>query len=511
MVAESLVSGDRLPLAQWAGLLSDVRQIGLFIRSLTIAAGAACLSLVLGLPLAFLLARTDIAGRHIWQWLYLLPLCIPAYIHAITWIYLLGTKGVLTRWTMVFLALDTPLWTLYGIAGSIATLTFSYYPFVVLLTLCGLSNMDRRLEDAARLGHTNFQVLRKVTLPLVFPYIFSGAAFVFIFALFNYGVPALLRVQTYPVEIFAQFSAFYNEAGAVVRSLPLVIVALILVTIQRYVMGSRSYVTLDTGCRQPGPMALGRFEKPAVLYVGLVMLITVFLPIGVLIVQTGSFKSIAAALRTSWTAVTTSVALSLVAATVMVALAYFMADLIENRRIKGRTALDYLTFIPFAFPATLLGIGLIYLWNRPFSEAVYSGSLILVIAYTARFVPFAVRALSSSGKQIAGSLKDAAWLYEKRWWKRALKIDLPLAREGIAVGWIIAFVLCMSELGATLLVVPPGRGTLALKIYTLMHYGANKIVAALALILLVINLGVAAAAVVFFRWQRRPGLAYFTD
>jgi iron(III) transport system permease protein len=511
MVADSLVSGGRLPLEQYGNLFADARQIGLFIRSLTIVAGAACLSLALGLPLAFLLARTDIAGKHVWQWLYLVPLCIPAYIHAITWIYLLGTKGVLTRWVMGIFGLQTPLWTVYGVAGSIATLAFSYYPFVVLMTLCGLSNMDRRLEDAARLNHTNFQVLRKVTLPLVFPYIFSGAVFVFIFALFNYGVPALLRVQTYPIEIFAQFSAFYNEAGAVVRSLPLVIVALILVTIQRYVMGSRAYVTLDTGRRQPCPMALGRFGKPALLYVGLVMLITVFLPVVVLIVQTGSFKSIAAALRTSSAAVITSTALSLAAATVTVILAYFMADLIESRRFKGRTALDYLTFVPFAFPATLLGIGLIYLWNRPYSEAVYTGSLILVIAYTARFVPFAVRALSSSSKQIAGSLKDAAWLCEKRWWKRAVKIDLPLAREGIAAGWIIAFVLCMSELGATLLVVPPGRGTLALKIYTLMHYGANKIVAALALILLAINLAVAAAAVLFFRRQRRSGLQYFTD
>jgi len=264
-------------------------------------------------------------------------------------------------------------------------------------------------------------------------------------------------------------------------------------------MGSRSYVTVDTGSKRTTadkiPNAMSGYRYFASSFMFLVIFLSVIIPLGVLVVQSQSWASYAIAFRTSSHEVITTVSLSLIAATLILCLGYSLSGLIENKKFKAGRFLDLITFIPFAFPATVLGIGLIYFWNTKFTGAVYTTSLIVIIAYIARFIPFTIRALNSNLKQISPSLKEAAILSDKAWWRRFIKIDLPLSIQGITAGWIIAFILCMSELGATLLVVPPGKGTIALKIYTLMHYGANQIVAALSLILIGLNLLVASAVI----------------
>ncbi len=505
MFWRSLFPDHSFGFENYFALFSDPRQITLFCRSLGLASAAAFLSVLIGVPFAFLIARTDVPGRNILKALYLLPLCIPPYIHVIAWIYLLGENSPVIAYIAKQFSLGTPLplINIYCTAGSAVILCLSYFPFVVLLTLTGLLSMDQRLEEAARLQYKPFKVLCRVTLPLISPYIFSGAVFVFIFSLFNYGVPSLLRVHTYPVEIFAQFSAFYNEGLATAQSFPLVIMALSLLILQRYYMGSRSYVTMDTGMSGSVPISLGRFRILAGGYSFFIIFFSVFFPIGFLVVQTGSWESVSAALRTSSGAIFTTLFLALISATAIVCLSFVLSRLIEDKQFKGRTALDFMTFIPFSFPATVLGIGLIYFWNWSITELIYKGSLILVIAYAARFIPFSVRVLNSNFKQISPSLKEAAMLSEKSWLKRIIKIDIPLSAQGLAAGWIIAFILCMGELGTTLLVIPPGKGTIALKIYTLMHYGANQIVASLSLILILINLFFCTAVVFGLKqkWQ----------
>ena len=135
---------------------------------------------------------------------------------------------------------------------------------------------------------------------------------------------------------------------------------------------------------------------------------------------------------------------------------------------------------------------MITLWNRPLTAAIYGGSLILIMAYIARFIPFVVRAFNASIKQINPHIHEAALLVQPSWVRRVFGVNLPLASKGLCAGWVIVFILCMGELGATLLVIPSGKGTVALKIYTLMHYGAGQVVAALALLWIGTNLVVTA-------------------
>ena len=113
----------------------------------------------------------------------------------------MGTNGVLNVFLVDLFRLGRPALTIYGLGGAVFVLTLSYFPFATLLTIAGLESLDRRLEEAGSLSHRTSGVLKKITLPLISPHIWSAGIFVFIFSISNYSVPDLLRVNAYPIEI----------------------------------------------------------------------------------------------------------------------------------------------------------------------------------------------------------------------------------------------------------------------------------------------------------------------
>lgn len=492
MIFRSLVPDGQLSLQHYAALIGEWRCASMLLLSAGIAAGAALLAVFLGVVQSFVLVRTRVPGKSVWRRLYLLPLCIPPHIHAIAWIGLCGETGPLNRWLTVLCGGDTPVLNIYSPAWVALILGLAYHPLVTLLVSGGIRSMDRRLEESALQYMPLHRVLRRVTLPLLMPHILSGAVFVFIFAFFNYGVSSLLRVHTYPLEIFAQFSAFYNEAAATALSVPVILLALGMLALQRFWMRGRRYVVMDTGRSQPDTCDLGSLQWPTLTAMcGLVAASTV-LPLVVLVLQTKEPATFGVVWQSASREILTTTLLSIVSATVITALSYLLGGTLMNRNGRLNSGLDLFCFAPLALPATVMGIGMIYVWNRPATQLVYTSAAILVLVYAARFVPFSLRAVVSGMQQIGPAMRDAAILYQRSWFRRMRKIELPLSTPGLIAGWCLAFVLCMGELGATLLVVPAGMGTISLKIYTLMHYGADQMVAALSIFLVVVNLLIAA-------------------
>lgn len=500
MFAASIVEKEGLTVAHYREVLSEERQVGLLFNTLILGLGTSLFSVLIGVPLAFLIKRTNLYFRKYFGYLYLAPILIPPYINTIAWIGLLGKQGRLNLFLMRVFSTNAPFFSIFSLGGTILILTLSYFPFVSLLTMEGLSSVDQRLEEAARITHRQTTVIRRITLPLVTPYILCGATFVFIFAITDYGVPALLRVNTYPVEIFTQFSAFYNPQVATATSSVLILITLMLILLQSHFMGKRSYVTIGSGLKRARVINLGRWRIPGFMFVSLVIFVSVVLPIGILLARSQSPLSYKIAFQSSWREIFLSFFLAFVAATLIIIIGFFISYIIERTMLRGRKGLDITTLLPFAIPATVLGIGLIKLYNRQITQFIYSSWLIIVFGYIGRFSPFAIRAISSNFKQINKNLEEAAVICNVRWLKRLFRLLLPLTLPGLLAGWIIAFILCMGELGTTLLVIPPGKATLPIKIYTLMHYGAGKLVASLSIILIIMTL----MPILTISWLARP-------
>lgn len=499
MLGSSLLQEGQFSLTHYQAVFGESRVFGLLGRSIAMAGGATLLALFLGIPFGLALARVRFFGHTLCKVLYLVPLFIPPHIHGMAWITLLGDKGILTLWLMEVFNLSSPPVNLYGPVGAAVILFLAHFPLLVLLILTGLESMDYRLEEAALCSKRPFAVLTKITLPLLMPYIISGAVFVFIFSFFNYGVPSMLRVQSFPVEIFTRFSGFFDEAGATALSLPMILVAFSLLIWQYRVMADRSHVTISHNARPANPSTSFPVRILAGVLAWGLFILSVGLPLLALAHQAGPWASYQAAFTTSWSEIITTLIGSGLAATCTVVLAYLLARYLESSVALPKSLLDLLSFLPFAFPAALFGIGLIHLWNRPATQVIYGSISILVLAYVARFIPFAIRILVAGFKQVNPSLLEAAWLCEPNLWQRLRRIELPLLAKPLATCWCITFIFCMGELGATLLVVPPGSGTVSLKIYTLMHYGAGPLVAALALILIATTLAVSTPLILIGR------------
>jgi iron(III) transport system permease protein len=458
--------------------LLEVRHLSLAKNSLGLALGTSGMCLILGVLVAFLIQRTGMPGKTVFRVIYIIPILIPPYIHAIVW-------GHVNPWIKQIFSAD-----IHSLGGAMFVLTMAYFPFVTLTTISGLKSIDRNLEEAALLVHGRWHTIRKITLPLVLPHIFAGAIFVFTFAFIDFGVPDILRVKVFPVEIFVQFSAFYDERAAAFLSLPLIGITLFLIMLQRRYMQNRSYVQLSGIAEKTIEYPLGRMNIIACGCCMIVLGLAVGLPVAVMLKVAGSLSNYIRVLNTSAGQIGYSLGLASAGAVLALLLAFPLSYFIERSKIKGSLALEYVMFIPLAIPAATLGIGLIKIWNLPVIDVIYGSSWIIVFGYVARFIPFAVIMTSSGLKQVNPRAEEAAFLTSSRWTRVMRKIVVPLTRHSLITSFFIVFILSVGELGTTLLVIPPGRETIVIKIYNLMHYGAEQMVAALCVILIVIILAI---------------------
>ncbi|MBI4598382.1 MAG: iron ABC transporter permease [Candidatus Omnitrophica bacterium] len=468
-IVQALVGQDHV-LEEFCRAVATPRVLGLFTHSLLIGVGVSLCCLAIGVPVGFLICRTDMYLRRAAQYAALLPLAIPPYIAAIAWIKVLAPQ-------------------IYGPAGVVGVLSLSYLPFVSLLTVAGLTSFDRSLEEQAELAVGPWKAIGAITLPLIAPFVFAGALFVFVFSVSNYGVPALLRVPTYPIEIFTHYSAFYDHRVASLMALPLLLVTAAAVGLSYAMMRNRRYVSVS-GTGQGGGriLPLGRYRGAGSAFAWLVIAVSGLIPLGVLVMASGSALAYWVALKASWAAIVRSLGISAVSAAGCLGLGFGLALLIERARWQGQRLLDVATVLPLAVPATVLGIGLIELWNRPGTSWVYAGMPILVIGMMARFLPFSVRILASSFKQTDRHLEEAAALTGAGGPAIARRILLPLMSPGIVASASICFIFSMAEIDTTLLVMPAGSETLASKIYTLMHYDVGPFTVALCVMLIALSM-----------------------
>lgn len=452
-------------------LFLESRHLNLLLNTIKIGIGTAFLSTIIGVFLAIIIQKTDICFKNILNWLYISPILIPPYIYALT------LTGILPNCVLF-----------RGVIGTIIILTLSYFPFVTLIAICGLNSIDNRLEEAGMITHSELGILVRITIPLLMPYILAGSLLVFVFAISDYGVPSLLQVSVYTVEIFVKFSAFYEHAKAVIMSIPLMLIAFSLVLLQKHYMKNRSYVTITTEYKKAFLFQLGKWRVLLSAAIIISIAIVVLVPIITLIIQSWGWNSYKIAIKTSYKEIGTSVLLAVLGASICVLISFFISYIIEKTKLGINNAVDILSVMPFAIPPTVIGIGLIKIWNTPYTNFIYGSPIILILAYITVTSPFVIRILCSNLKQIGGNLEEAAMILGVGWFKRTVKIIVPLMSDGLKSAWAIAFILCMRELGSTLLIIPPGRETLPIKIYNLMHYGASKLVASLSIILLCLTI-----------------------
>lgn len=449
------------------------RQLGLMKTSLLLAGFTSLSSLIIGVPLAFVLHRTDIWGKKFLTIACLLPLLMPPYIQALVWT-----------------SLSVPF--IHTLPGAVFVFTLSFFPFVTIITGSGLHSVDASVEEAALMARGRVATFIKVTLPLIMPHIMAGAIIVFVFTIINFEVPDILRIMVYPVEIFIHFSAYYDEKTATLLSTPLICLTLVLIWGQMVYMKNRPYVVMATAPLYGRTVfSLNRLRLPFFFMVFVLIGVAVFIPLGFLL-KGGSIENYLTVFENAKNHIFYSIMIAFFSALIMTGFSFVVSYYLVRTTGMLSRVLDYIVQLSFGVPSIVLGIGLIHVWNREWSDSIYGSSWILIFAFVSGYSPFVIKVISAKIYQIHTQWEEAAFLGTGSRIKTLIHIVLPLSLPGIIAGFFIGFVLSLFNLGTALLVIPPGKGSLPISIYNFMHYGAMDAVYAQSVILIAIAVSVGA-------------------
>jgi iron(III) transport system permease protein len=466
-----------------ATLLLDARQRTLFYNTTLLAVGVAALSTAIGAPLGITLARVPIKRKGAIRVGLAAPMLLPPYVVALAWIYLATTSGFLT----VLVDRDVMTSWTYSLPAAILVLSLVFYPLSMLASEVALRQIDGRLEEAALVVASPRRVLRRITLPLAAPSIAAAALVIFVLAVSEFGVPSLLRVRVYTTEVFTAFAALYDFSRAIVLAVPLLVLCAAVGAIAARLLADR----IVSGPRLTGshPPLFDRWRRAAQLAVAVVFVVTVALPVVVLVREALNVRSVSASLAGASEAIANSLILSAIGATLAVAVAAGLGYARGRARERLARHVDTLFVVLFAVPSTIVGVGLIGLWNRPgVFGTVYGTDAMFVLAHLARFVPVAALILSTAVRYVPISHEEAAAAAGAGWLRTMYRIVLPQLRLALAAAWIVVFVLSFGELGASVLIAPPGESTLPIRIYTIIANTPPAQVAALALLQAVVAL-----------------------
>lgn len=476
MVAASVATIQHSTSA--AGLLLDTRQRNLLFTTTMLGLGTAVFATAIGAPLGVALARIEVRSKAAWRVLLAAPMLLPPYVLGLAWVSLAGPTGLLAD---VVSREVLSAWT-YSLPGAILVLALVLYPVSMLATEMAVRRIEPHLEEAALIIESPLHVLWHITLRLAAPAILAAALMIFVLAISEFAVPGLLQVRVFTTEVFTAFAALYDFGRATVLTLPLLLLSTVIAAVAVAVVGDQ-LVTTRRGTAN-GEVPLFQIWKRASVVVGaLVIMLALVLPVALLMREAATVRSWRAVVEGSSSAMATSVLFATISATVTTAIGFGLG----YARARGPRRLGVLTdlacVVLFAVPSTVVGVGLIGLWNRsgPLG-AVYGTSAMLVLVSLARFLPVAALGMAAAVRQVPASHEEAAATAGAGWGRTIAFIVMPQVLPGALAVWVVVFVLAFGELGASILVAPPGEGTLPIRIYTLIANAPPAQVATLAIL-----------------------------
>ncbi|WP_435105773.1 ABC transporter permease [Arhodomonas sp. AD133] len=470
----------------YMGVGADVaftaRTAEVVLNTALLAVFSVAASVLIGVPLALVTAYADLPMRRLWTGLLAAPLAIPSYVGAFAYFAAFGPGGEIEALT------GLPVPNVYGLPGAALVITLYTYPFVFLTTRAALRNLDAGVVEVARtLGLSQRQALVRVVLPRVKNGVAAGALLVALYAVSDFGTPAIMRFDTFTRMIFVEYNAFGLDRAALLSVYMLGLVGAILW------LESRVGAVREAPGRQLR-LAMGRGTKAATMGVALVVAAAAIgVPVGLFgawLVREGAGGFHAGV-------VINSTYSSLIAAAVAIVIALPVAVAASHGRL-GRL-LERATYIGFGVPGIVIGTALVVVGLH--LGFLYQTLALLVFGYVVRFLPLAVGNARSTLERSGGNLVDAARTLGAGPREVFLRVTLPLCLPGILAGGALVFLEVMRELPMTLLLRPTGFDTLATylwRVHEAGHFGHGALPAAL----LVAVSG--CAVVAMLRSERRP-------
>ncbi|MGM0591809.1 MAG: ABC transporter permease [Halobacteriota archaeon] len=457
--------------------------VEVFVNSAMLVAAVTTASVLLGVPLAYLTVRTDLPFRRFWTVAVSLPLVIPSYIGAFAFVSAFGPRGAFLRLLEPFGVESLP--EIYGFPGAALVLTLYTYPYVYITTRAALKSFDTNLVDAARtLQHTRWEAFKRVTVPQIRPAVAAGALLVALYALSDFGTPAIMRFDAFTRVIYVEFNSFGRDT-ATLLSLQLVAVTFVILALESRVSGNDT--RFGGGGRSRDTVRLGRWRWVALAFCAAVAGLALAVPLGILatwfVQGTNDVgRSLAFEPEYVYNSVGVAAAAALAATVAGLPVAYLAA----RRRGPLTQFFERATYVGYAVPGVVLGLALVY-FGTTYATPIYQTLYLLVFAYVVRFLPQSVGSMRASFLRVNPALPEAARTLGRTSLGAFRTVTLPLVAPGLLGGAALVFLTTMKELPVTLLLRPAGFKTLVTHIWSAFESGYFGYAAVPALILLFVS------------------------
>lgn len=469
-------------------------------NSLWIASGTTALTLLMGIPLAYVFCRFEFPGKPFLKILVLLSMMSPPFIGAYAWIILMGRGGIITQWGLTW-GIELP--TIYGPTGIIIASTLSLYPIVFWIVGGAMRQLDQSVEEAAGLlGRKPIGVFFTITLPLLRPAVITSAMLVFLAVLADFGLPNLLgEGERFQVLATLAYNLFLSEIGE--EPGMAAVTSVVLVTMAGIVVGLGQWLNRSNRVFNDGSQPIG-LKKPSKAYqlvlagTALGIVITANVPIMVVLASSFleirgavfqpvlTFDNYAKAFVMMGNALTNSLVFAGIALLLATVFGAVFGYVLTRQKYLSSRCLDFLLMVPFIVPGTVLGIGFVQVFNTP--PLLLTGtSTIIVIIYLVRRLPYVSRSSASIVHQIDMALEDASSSLGAKPLGTFRRIMLPLMRPGIFAGAVLAWLEIFNELSASIVLYTGATKTLPIAAYQQAMGGDFGVAAAYSGLLIAIT------------------------
>ncbi len=471
------------------------------------------IAVILGSGFAFIVTLTNIRGRAIWVFCFMLPMMIPPQVTALSWLQLFGPASPILNTLGIAPTLGSPQ-PMYSAEGIALLLGIQSAPLVFLALRTQLISLPQDLLEAAQLSRASqFRIWVDIIVPLCRGAIIAGAALAFVSSLGNFGIPAMLGIPigyiVLPTLIYQKMAGFGNDMLSQVAALSMVIALLVLagMLLQQWLQQRSRYALLGHTA-QPLSFHLKHWRFPLEATLALVLSFILVAPFLALIVSSlvpalgmpltadtitlSAFYEMIGRQGVTARAFENSALLAFFSALVLMIVSLPLGYLLMRLPMRTRSVIASLIEVPYAIPGIVLAIAFILLFAKPlpFIQVSLYGTLsIIFLAYLSCFLSVCLKPVLSAISQLDPALEEAAQLAGARPLQRLIDIILPLTAPAFFAGGLLVFLISINELTVSALLWSAGNETLGVLIFNLDESGDSVLASAIAVLVVFLVAG----------------------
>lgn len=526
-----------VPTATWQDFLNMITSPltgSLLLNTVVFAVFGGLLAVTFATIYAWIVHRTDVPGKRILGLVAVLPLTTPFLVKAFSWIYLFSPNIGIVNIVFHQLFGIGPVFNIYSMYGLILALGTGGMPLAYLTIEPAIKSLNPHLEEASRIaGHGLLGTLRKITIPVLLPAIFSAFLLEMIIGLENFDYPFLLGgpggVDTLATEVYFNIFDRQPPRYASAAMISVIYIILTMSTVAIYIYATRKafkFVTVTGKAPQRSLHKLHRWKYVGLAICIIILFFTFILNYATLILMSFTYyfsagggqlylvfsglKNYGDALNLPlfYNALGNSIILGLAAGIIATIVAVFLSYAALKSKVRGARLVDFVSTIPLAFPGIVYGLALFwtFLLLPGISGIIYGTIWPLVLALVFVRLPYSVRMISGSVIQIADELEESSRVSGASWGRTFYKIVLPLLKGGMLNSFLYTFINSIRELGAIVLLTTGQTivlTTLLLQLYSQHPLALNTIAAASVMLSLIVTVVLAVPGLIQFISERR--------